>query len=38
VDAAVYVAYRQMLLLALAGEREAALRRLEQAARAYPKI
>ena len=31
-----YVAYRHALLLALAGERETALRRLEQAARAYP--
>lgn len=31
-----YVIHRQVLLLALAGEREAALRRLEQVARAYP--
>ncbi len=31
-----YVVYRHALLLALAGEREAALRWLEQAARAYP--
>ena len=31
-----YVVQRQALLLALAGEREAALRRLEQIAKAYP--
>jgi hypothetical protein len=31
-----YVVYHQALLLALAGEREMALRRFEQAARAYP--
>jgi hypothetical protein len=31
-----HVVYRQVLLLAVAGERETALRRLDQAARAYP--
>jgi O-antigen ligase len=31
-----YLAYHQALLLALAGERETALRRFERAARAYP--